>query len=121
MSKTVLIIDDEENIRFILKDTFQDTGFKVLEAEDGLQGLEQLENNHVDVILSDIKMPNLDGIEFSKKAKALKNEVPIFLITAFSDYSEKEILSIGVEAIIFKPFDIMEIVEVVNDAISKEK
>jgi two-component system alkaline phosphatase synthesis response regulator PhoP len=120
MNKTILIVDDEEDIRTILSEHFEDQNFNVVTAEDGQDGIEKLESNNIDVILSDIKMPRLDGIEFSKKAKGLKSHVPIFLITAFSEYTEKDILAIGVEAIVFKPFDIDEIVELVNDTLNKE-
>ncbi|WP_127717101.1 response regulator [Halobacteriovorax sp. HLS] len=114
MNRTILIVDDEEDIRDLLKVYFVDEGYKVIEAKDGLEGYSKLENENVDVIISDVKMPNLNGIEFSKRAKAFKPDIPIYLVTAFSEYTEKEVLAIGVEAIIFKPFDISEIVDLVD-------
>lgn len=115
MSKNILIVDDQEDIRTLLAESFRGENYKVFLAEDGQKALDIYNKNTVDIILSDIKMPNLDGIEFSKKVKNININTPIFLITAFSEYTEKDIISIGAEAIIFKPFDISEIIELVNN------
>jgi CheY-like chemotaxis protein len=114
MSKKILIVDDQEDIRSLLKESFEGSGYETFLAEDGVRALELYKENNIDVILSDIKMPNLDGIELSKSVKSINKSTPIFLITAFSDYTENDVKAIGVEAIIFKPFDMSEIVEIIN-------
>ena len=114
MNKKIFIVDDQEEIRELLSESFQEEGYKTFLAEDGIKALELFKENEIDVILSDIKIPNLDGIEFSKAVKSVNTDIPIFLITAFSEYTEKDIISIGVEAVIFKPFDMSEIIAIVN-------
>ena len=86
MSK-ILIIEDEAAIRRVLKKIISEENetYIIEEAEDGLEGLEMLKNNDFDLILCDIKMPKMDGVEVLEKAKKLHPEIPIVMISGHGD------------------------------------
>jgi signal transduction histidine kinase len=84
MSK-LLIIDDEEPIRRALGRTLKSDGYEVLTAEDGKTGIELFTQDPLPIILTDIKMPGIDGIEVLKRIKAIDNEVEVIVITGYGD------------------------------------
>jgi two-component system, NtrC family, nitrogen regulation response regulator NtrX len=77
----ILIIDDEKAIRKTLGEILSYEGYKIEEAQDGEDGLRKLKDNSYDVVLCDIKMPKMDGLEFLEKAKELKPDIPIIMIS----------------------------------------
>jgi len=78
---TILIIDDERSIRKTLTEILSYEGYKIDEAVDGEEGLKKFREKTYDLVLCDIKMPKLDGIEFLEKAKQINNDVPIIVIS----------------------------------------
>ena len=78
---TILIIDDERNIRKTLTEILTYEGYKIEEAADGEEGLKKFKEKNYDLVLCDIKMPKLDGIEFLEKAKEINADVPIIIIS----------------------------------------
>lgn len=105
--KRILIIDDEPDLREILADEFRFEGFEVVEAPNGVEGLELFKKESPDVVVSDIRMPGGDGVTFARSAKALKpTEVPIFLITGFADLTPEEAYDFGVDGFFVKPFQL---------------
>ena len=86
MSK-ILIIEDEAAIRRVLTKilTEENDSYKVEEAEDGLQGLEKVKNEDYDLILCDIKMPKMDGVEVLEAVKKIKPEIPMVMISGHGD------------------------------------
>jgi two-component system, response regulator, stage 0 sporulation protein F len=120
--KTILCVDDEADILELFKDEFLDSGYNVLEASNGVEAFEVFMDNTVDCIVSDIRMPGGDGVELVKSVKSVKGEgsdIPIFLVTGFSDYTSEELTGLGVNAVIFKPFDLEEVVDMVKSTIEK--
>lgn len=110
MPKSVLIIDDSNTMRKIVSRSLRQAGYefdKVLEAGDGQEALQVLAGEKVDLILSDINMPNMDGVEFLRRKNdddALKN-IPVVMITTESGSDIlKEALSLGAAGAIKKPF-----------------
>ncbi|HEX9715098.1 MAG TPA: sigma-54 dependent transcriptional regulator [Desulfurivibrionaceae bacterium] len=81
MAKTILIIDDEASIRESLSGILADEGFRSLSAEDGQQGLSLLEEEQVDLVLLDIWMPGLDGLEVLKRIKESQADLPVIMIS----------------------------------------
>src|ERR1700683_5308160 len=77
----ILIIDDEKAIRKTLSEILSYEGYKIDEAGDGEEGLKKFRDVEYDVVLCDIKMPKIDGIEFLEKAKELNHDVPIIMIS----------------------------------------
>ncbi|MGK0198310.1 MAG: two-component system chemotaxis response regulator CheY [Yoonia sp.] len=107
MSKTIMTVDDASIIRKRVSFTLQSSGHRVLEAGDGLQALDIVRKERVDLILSDINMPNMDGIEFTRQVRTLPeyNSVPIILLTTESEPGKKaEGRAAGASGWIVKPF-----------------
>ncbi|MDX2186334.1 MAG: response regulator [Opitutaceae bacterium] len=91
MSKTILTVDDALTIRKMVSFTLKSAGYEVIEAADGVAGLNVLRSTAVDMIISDVNMPNMDGIEFTRQARALPAhaKTPIILLTTESDAEAK--------------------------------
>lgn len=104
----VLIVDDSSTMRKIISRSLRQAGLSVddiFEAGDGIEGLNALAGNKVDLILSDINMPNMDGLEFIKQVRANGNKVPIVMITTEGGEDIlKEAMSNGASDSIKKPF-----------------
>jgi two-component system, chemotaxis family, chemotaxis protein CheY len=104
----VLIVDDSSTMRKIISRSLRQAGLPVddiYEAGDGIEGLNALNGKKVDLILSDINMPNMDGLEFIKQVRANGNTVPIVMITTEGGEDIiKEAISSGASASIKKPF-----------------
>ena len=104
MNKTILIIEDEIRIRFLLKDYLLSEGFSVIEACDGEEGLMAFKNNNIDLILLDIMMPKIDGLTVLENIRTV-SDIPIILLTAKSQEEDKLYgYDIGADDYITKPF-----------------
>jgi two-component system chemotaxis response regulator CheY len=106
--KTILTVDDSRTIRDMLRLTLTGQGYRVVQAEDGLQGLEMLEAEHADVIITDINMPNLDGFGFIERVRAdeRRRGIPILVLTTESTPAMKDrARAAGATGWIAKPFD----------------
>ena len=102
----LLIVDDEESNRDMLSRRLQRHGFEVVMAEDGHQALDSIRQQTPDVVLLDIRMPGMSGLELLPKAKAIRPDVPIIMITAYGDAETKrQALENGAEALLTKPID----------------
>src|ERR1700737_3804521 len=80
--KQVLIVDDEPNLRRILSAQLTRGGYDVLAAEDGEQGMHLLREHHIDLVITDLKMPKVDGMTLLKKALEEDPELPVVIVTA---------------------------------------
>jgi len=116
--KVILCVDDEVDILELFRDEFIDLGFKVLEASNGIDAFKLFKENDIDCIVSDIRMPGGDGVSLVKNVKDEGSNVPIFLVTGFSDYSKEDLAALGINAVIFKPFDLDEVVQVITKTIT---
>lgn len=107
MSKTLLIVDDSLSMRRTLAIALNGAGYEVVEAADGKEGLEKLDGRKFNLIVSDVNMPNMDGISFVKALKALPNYrfTPVIMLTTESDAARVQAgKEAGVKAWILKPF-----------------
>lgn len=101
----ILIIDDEELIREVLRDIFSMEGAEIIEAQDGKSGLEKLSKESFNVVVCDYRMPGLDGIGVSQQIQKISGPKPlIFLCTGQSEVQESDVTSHGVKGIFYKPF-----------------
>jgi len=96
MKKTILLVDDEADLREVLDISLSDTGYKVLTAENGTQALNILNDNDVPVVVTDIKMPGIDGIELLRKIKSKNPEAEVIMLTGHGDL-ELAIKSLKIE------------------------
>lgn len=115
----ILIVDDEEVLRWALSIFFEDKGFKVALASSGRAAIEYLTNNAVDVVLTDIRMPDGDGLQLLKSIRQRDwQSPPVILITAFADITVDEAYDEGAEALFTKPFDLNALYEGIQLALT---
>jgi two-component system response regulator AtoC len=116
--KQVLIVDDEPNLRKILSAQLTRDGYDVLTAEDGEQGLQHLRDHHIDLVITDLKMPKVDGMTLLKKALEEEPELPVVLVTAHGTIDTAvEALKSGAFDFVTKPFDKDEVRQIVAKAL----
>ncbi len=116
--KQVLIVDDEPNLRKILSAQLTRDGYDVLTAEDGEQGLLTLREHHIDLVITDLKMPKVDGMTLLRRALEEEPELPIVLITAHGTIDTAvEALKRGAFDFVTKPFDKDEVRQIVAKAL----
>ena len=108
----VLFVEDEEKLSKLLKNAIGDNFFKFSIAHDGEEGLELFEKIAPDVVITDINMPKMNGLEMAKAIKAIDKSVPIIILSAFSE-TEKLLnaIDVGVVKYLIKPFDPDELLE----------
>lgn len=117
--KTVLVVDDDQDILSIVSLILEEEGFKVETAADGREGLEAVEQGMPDLILLDMKMPIMNCWEFAREFHArYDNKVPIVVLTAAED-AKKRAEEIGAVGWIGKPFDLDHVVRVVERNVEK--
>jgi two-component system alkaline phosphatase synthesis response regulator PhoP len=115
MNKKMLIVDDEDDILLFLSYHFNKRGFTVTTAIDGVEGLLKFENGEFDVIISDIRMPNMDGIEMCTEIKKIDKSIPIIFLTAVTDdYKILYAMMSGADQIVDKPIKLDFLTSVVN-------
>ena len=116
--KQVLIVDDEPNLRKILAAQLSRDGYDVMTAEDGEQGLAALRDHHIDLVVTDLKMPKVDGMALLREALRLDPDLPVVMITAHGTVDTAvEALKIGAFDYLTKPFDKDEVRAIVGKAL----
>ena len=105
----ILVVDDEELIRKLVVDFLSKLGHSCLTAVDGVDALNQLKGNKIDVVITDIKMPNMDGIVLTSEISSKYPNLPVLVMTAFDEeYSGGTAISVGAQEFIKKPFSLDE-------------
>lgn len=116
-SKSILIIDDEENIRKYLERSLNKNGFETYTAQYGKEGINLLIQKHIDIILLDLNLPDIDGLEALQEIKKLDAQSVVIIITAYGDInSAVEAIKLGAFDYLTKPFDFEDIKIVINNA-----
>jgi len=117
-----LVVDDEPDMRWLLAQVLQDEGFDVVTAEDGRAALEQISRETPDVVLLDLKMPGLDGLQALERAKAVDPHMPVVIVTAYGDLpSAIQAMRLGAYDYLTKPCDHNEILFTVRRALEKRE
>ncbi len=107
---TILVCDDEELIRWSLAEHLRSEGFIVIEAEDGLDALDKVERHAPDLMISDIKMPRMDGLTALRTLRERDFDLPVIMLTAHGAVdSAIEATELGAKAYLAKPFDLREV------------
>jgi DNA-binding NtrC family response regulator len=117
----LLIVDDEESYRQVLSVVFQGEGYAVATASNGRAALQYLENNPCDIVISDVRMPDMDGIALLKAVRALSLEVGMVMTTAFGTIeTAREAFKLGADDFIQKPFNNEELKLIVRRTLERQ-
>lgn len=106
---TILVIEDNDELRNLYSLALRKQGYKTLSASDGVTASQLMEQNFVDMVITDIMMPNMNGYEFVKYLRSFNEEIPVIIITAKDDFSSKqEGYNLGTDDFMVKPIDVNE-------------
>lgn len=114
MSSTIMVVDDRVGIRKLLQEVLQDAGYHVIAAAGGSEAIEKIGRVPVELVLLDMKMSGMDGLETLTLLKKIRPEVIILIMTAYEELEVlKEAARRGASGYISKPFDIEELKEII--------
>ncbi len=114
----ILLIDDDDSTLESLSTYLEELGYNVLKARNGITGLEIVKNLHPDLIISDIRMPGLNGVEFAFIIKGLKFNTPLILISSY-DYKDNKFIDKCSYGYLQKPIDIHILNRMISDVLPK--
>ncbi|MFT4415360.1 response regulator [Fredinandcohnia humi] len=115
MSDKILIVDDQYGIRILLNEVFQKEGYKTFQAANGVQAIDIVQKHSPDLVLLDMKIPGMDGIEILKRLKKIDPGIRVIIMTAYGELDMiQEAKDLGAITHFAKPFDIDEIREAVR-------
>jgi CheY-like chemotaxis protein len=115
LKQRILVVDDEKNVRTTLADILNEEGHEVVTAESGERALKLCNRSRFDVILLDVRMPGIDGLEALRAIRARLTGACVIMMSAYSiDRMEQLLLAAGAEAVMRKPLDIPRMLALVN-------
>jgi len=102
----ILVVEDDANTRKLMCAVLKQNGFEPLQAEDGIQALDVMDKEHVDLVVLDLMMPNMDGIELTRELRGVWEHLPILMVTAKQELKDKhEGFLAGTDDYMTKPVD----------------
>jgi len=114
--KKILIVDDQYGIRVLLDEVFRKEGYTTFQAANGVQALTIAQNEDPDLVILDMKIPGMDGLEILKRIKNLNQDIQVIMITAYGELDLiQEAMRLGALTHFTKPFDIDELRRRVED------
>lgn len=118
----ILVVDDEENFRSTLKDFLSEYDNEVLTAENGVEALEILDKFSVNLIISDLRLPIMDGITFTRKVREMEKDIPVIVMTAYASIETAvEAMKSGAADYITKPFKFEHILFIIERVLETKK
>ncbi|WP_100332496.1 response regulator [Bacillus xiapuensis] len=119
MSGKILIVDDQFGIRILLNEVLQKEGYETYQAANGVKALELADEHSPDLVLLDMKIPGMDGIEILKRMKQKNSDIRVIIMTAYGELDMiQEARNLGALTHFAKPFDIDDIRETVKHYIT---
>ena len=116
----ILVVDDEAILVSLIRDCLEAQGFKISTASCGAEGEKRLQENEFDLLLTDIRMPDIDGVELSRRARSIQPGIDILFMTGYADLdSAKNAISEGALDYLMKPFEVPEIRNAIERALKK--
>ena len=116
----VLVIDDEEGIRDLLRKTLQLADYEVDAAENGRAGLDRLRLKRYDLLITDLRMPGMDGLTVIREARRLRPDLPVIIITGYStEATAIEAIDLGVQGYLTKPFRVPRVLNAAAKALGE--
>lgn len=108
---TILIVEDDENLNALYQSVLQKAGFQTCSASNGIEALDYLDEQHIDLIVTDIMMPEMDGFELAQELREADYQQPILVITAKESFEDKRRgFCLGIDDYMVKPIDVNEMV-----------
>ncbi|MCX5884568.1 MAG: response regulator [Proteobacteria bacterium] len=116
----ILVVDDEEHIRFLYKQELTEEGYEVTLAANGKECLEIIDAKNPDLVVLDVRMPVMDGIETLGRIINKRKDIPVILNTAYSSYKD-DFMTWAAEAYVVKSYDLSELKIKIKEIISRKK
>jgi DNA-binding NtrC family response regulator len=121
VDEKILIADDEENIRFLYEEELRDEGYQTVLAKNGRECLEKLKEESPDLIILDIRMPKMDGLEAIGHIIELNKSAAVIINTAYPDYKNKDYMSWAADAYVEKSSDLDNLKTAIKNVLAKKK
>ena len=116
--KTILVVDDDEAIRTLLQEELEDEGYTVLIATNARDALKMVASEALDLVILDIRMPGMDGLEALPRILGIKEGLPVIMNTAYSQYQDS-FMSWAADAYVVKSSDLTELKQKVKELVNK--
>ncbi|MGA2468572.1 MAG: response regulator [Thermodesulfobacteriota bacterium] len=120
MKKKILVVEDEEGLRFLYQEELEAEGYEVLTAQNGREAIQQLEEGKPDLIILDIVMPVMDGMEALGRIVGKERKIPIILNTSYPGY-RRDFMSWAADAYVTKSTDLEVLKDKVRELLEKGK
>jgi len=118
----ILVCEDEEDLRTIFVDYFQDNGYQIICAADGEEGLKFVESEKPDIMLLDMRMPKLDGYGTLKRLRESNKDLPVIVITAYGYICQViQMMNLGISGYVTKPIDYDKLLEKIKEVLALSK
>ncbi len=115
MQRSLLVVDDEKLVRWTLEHMMEPDNYRIVSAENGKEAISILEHVHIDLIITDLVMPEVNGIDVAHRAKEIQPDVKVIMMTAHGSNLDKEkARKAGVSCFIEKPFQVHEVRAIVS-------
>lgn len=122
MQKVILIVDDDELVRVTLKEFLTILGFSVIEASNGIEGVEKARDNDFHILITDYKMPGMNGIEMIREIYKFKRDFKIVISTAFAgEITDEVVKELGISAVLLKPVDLGVLERLITQLLANPK
>ena len=116
----ILLIDDEENILMLYQQELLEDGYQVLTAQNAREGIDKIKAELFDLVVMDIRMPAMDGLEALGRILGLKKDIPVILNTAYSNYKD-DFMSWAADAYVVKSSDLTQLKTTIREVLDKKK
>src|SRR5258706_5735405 len=114
----ILIIDDNESLRYTLASVLEESGFEPSAVEDGHKALDAIKRNQYELVICDMKLPGMDGMQILKEIKKIREDLPVIMLTAFGDIKNAvEAMKYGAQDYLTKPFDNEDMIITIRKAL----
>ena len=110
----ILVVDDFQEIRELLQIFLNQASYEVIEAESGKDALAKLNSNHIDLILTDVRMPDGDGMYLLKEVRKKYKDLPVFIMSGYTDFSIEDFKREGATGFLNKPLEVEGVVKSIN-------
>ena len=119
VSKKILVVDDEQNIRLLLKEELMDEGYDVILAENGAKAIEMIKEEKPDLVTLDIKMPGEDGLSILRKIREIEYDLPVIICSAYSVY-KSDFSAVAADHYVVKSSNFNELKNKIKEILSYE-